>query len=228
MEEGKTTHSTITLLVYTDLSCPFCYLGERVLERLAQRWALELEWRPFEVHPELAPGGVELTEAGKERMAMMWRRVLWHAAALKVPMNLPEAIPNTSRGLAALLAAQAFDAEAASALRQALYEAVFIHGRNISAPADLVDIAKEALGQESPLLEPITTAVCQDSPDEALAKAQQEAKAAVVMGVPTIRVMVDGQERLDRRMMGAQPEEIFEKLFEDLQIPRVDTGAQAP
>ena len=76
MEEGKTTHSTITLLVYTDLSCPFCYLGERVLERLAQRW--DDDWLELSL-PTMKPGRnkVNCTVPANDGSGYYWFSRLW-------------------------------------------------------------------------------------------------------------------------------------------------------
>ncbi len=47
---------------YADLICPWCYIGKRRLARaLAERprVQVELRWQPFQLNPDMAPGGME-------------------------------------------------------------------------------------------------------------------------------------------------------------------------
>ena len=47
--------------VYSDVVCPWCYIGEKRLSRaLAARPDLEAEvrWRPFQLQPDMPEGGV--------------------------------------------------------------------------------------------------------------------------------------------------------------------------
>ncbi|TWA81349.1 putative DsbA family dithiol-disulfide isomerase [Azospirillum brasilense] len=47
---------------YADLICPWCYIGKRRLARaLADRprVQVELRWQPFQLNPDMAPGGME-------------------------------------------------------------------------------------------------------------------------------------------------------------------------
>jgi predicted DsbA family dithiol-disulfide isomerase len=47
--------------VYADVVCPWCYVGERRLEKaLALRPGLEVErrWRPFQLQPGMPEGGI--------------------------------------------------------------------------------------------------------------------------------------------------------------------------
>ena len=47
--------------VYADVVCPWCYVGEKRLEKaLRERpeLAVERRWRPFQLQPEMPSGGV--------------------------------------------------------------------------------------------------------------------------------------------------------------------------
>ncbi len=207
------------LVMHTDLSCPFCYLGESVIDDLRGRWSFETLWVPFELHPEVPLQGVALTEARQERAAPLWRQVLGLAAALKVPFNPPSSFPNTRRALGAILAAQQTSEAAADALRRRIYRAMFVEGADIGDPDVVVALAAEVspIGQPE-VLKAVEAAARDFALDARLLELKNEGFDALVMGVPVFRPFVDGQERADRRVVGAQPAEIFEKVFEDLGV----------
>jgi predicted DsbA family dithiol-disulfide isomerase len=48
--------------IYSDLICPWCYIGKHRLERaLTERGRLPLErrWQPYELNPDMGPGGID-------------------------------------------------------------------------------------------------------------------------------------------------------------------------
>ena len=48
--------------IYSDLICPWCYIGKHRLERaLTERKRLPLErrWQPYELNPDMAVGGID-------------------------------------------------------------------------------------------------------------------------------------------------------------------------
>ena len=51
------TDSPIRLEVFSDYTCPWCYVGwarlEKALARLPDDIDVQVEWRPFEIHPEV-------------------------------------------------------------------------------------------------------------------------------------------------------------------------------
>ncbi|MBS0376281.1 MAG: DsbA family oxidoreductase [Proteobacteria bacterium] len=52
----------LTVDVYSDLVCPWCFLGKRRLaaaRRSLPRLAVDVRWRPFELNPDLAAGGMD-------------------------------------------------------------------------------------------------------------------------------------------------------------------------
>lgn len=51
----------LTVEVYSDAICPWCFVGKRRLERairaIGKRAAVEVVWRPFELNPRMPPEG---------------------------------------------------------------------------------------------------------------------------------------------------------------------------
>ena len=46
--------------MYSDYICPFCYLGEAIIEKLKSRFDIEMEHIGIEIHPETPEEGVDL------------------------------------------------------------------------------------------------------------------------------------------------------------------------
>ena len=49
---------TLKVIVYSDYICPFCYIGFHRIEKLKEKYPLEIEWKPFELHPEIPREGI--------------------------------------------------------------------------------------------------------------------------------------------------------------------------
>ena len=50
----------IKIKMYSDYICPFCYLGEAIIEKLKNRFDIEMEHIGIEIHPETPEEGVDL------------------------------------------------------------------------------------------------------------------------------------------------------------------------
>ena len=45
------------MTVFSDYICPFCFIGARLAERLADELPIRPVWKGFEIHPETPPEG---------------------------------------------------------------------------------------------------------------------------------------------------------------------------
>ena len=45
----------IKIQVWTDFVCPFCLLGEAIIEKAIEGLEVEIEWMPFELRPYPTP-----------------------------------------------------------------------------------------------------------------------------------------------------------------------------
>ena len=50
----------IKIKMYSDYICPFCYLGEAIIEKFKSRFDIEMEHIGIEIHPETPEEGVDL------------------------------------------------------------------------------------------------------------------------------------------------------------------------
>ena len=120
--------------------------------------------------------------------------------------------------MAANTALATHDGEAARELRRALFAACYVQGLPISTQAEVLEIGRPLLSDAH--LEVIRAATTGQRPAQLIQESKQAGFEALVSGVPVIRFFCDGTERKDLRVMGAQPEEIFERIFEAIEVPR--------
>src|SRR5260370_28194132 len=52
--------NTLEIIAYSDYVCPWCYIGHLRIERLRREFAVDVQWRPFELHPETPRSGAQL------------------------------------------------------------------------------------------------------------------------------------------------------------------------
>ena len=80
--------------VWSDYVCPFCYLEEPVLNRIAEEYGelVRIDWRPFELRPKpvptLEPNGTYLRE--------IWARAVYPMAMERgMSLRLPSLQPRS-------------------------------------------------------------------------------------------------------------------------------------
>ena len=48
------SQTKLKITAYSDYICPFCYIGYHRIEQLKKEYNIDVEWKPFEIHPETA------------------------------------------------------------------------------------------------------------------------------------------------------------------------------
>ena len=197
----------MTLDVYADIACPWCYIGEAHLRTaLSARpgLAVERRWRPFQLQPRMPPTGLgrdffARKFGGEAEMAAAFAHAAraGAAAGLRFDFDALAGAPNTSDAHRLVLLAGAYGRtwEAAGAL----FEAYFAHGRDLSDAGDLVAAAEAAgvPGADARAL------LGDDRYRDAVVASQAEAARLGIRGVPF--VVLDGRVGVS----GAQPPEAF-------------------
>ena len=125
---------------WADYICPWCYLATDRVRYLVERHGVEMQWRPFELHPEIPPEGGEAPALKRTRDTKTWLRDELAAAGLATRRRTTWS--NSRRALA--LSAWALDRDEWPALHDALYRAYWKDGRDIGDTAVLVDLATTA------------------------------------------------------------------------------------
>ena len=80
----------IKIQVWTDFVCPFCLLGESIIEKAIEGLNVELEWMPFELRPYPTP----TLKPEDEYLPRVWKASVYPMAErLGVPIQLPTVSP---------------------------------------------------------------------------------------------------------------------------------------
>ncbi len=198
--------------VYADVVCPWCWIGERRLQRaLSSRPDLDvtIAWRPFQLDPTVPQSGrdwqeiVEQKFGGAARATEMFAQVAKAAVADGVAFRFDRITraPNTVRAHALLLHAASGGRQ--WQLAEALFTAYFHDGRDIGAVATLRELG-ESHGLDG---DGIETLLHDGRYDIDVQQSQREAARLGVRGVPF--VVVDNRFGIS----GAQPEAIFRQAI---------------
>lgn len=206
--------------VYADIACPWCYVGERRLEKALKAFPdlqIDWHWHAFQLQPQMPTRGVEWQSFIVQKFGGTGQRDSAFAHVIESGrldsitfdfVKMPVA-PNTVNAHRLVLLAQAKGA--GRAVVEALFKAYFSDAQDITDPLILESIgAAHGLADVSAMLE--SDLYVTDVRD-----AQLEASRLGVTGVPFI--VFDGRYALS----GAQPLEVFERAMQtamDAQPPK--------
>ena len=130
--------STITITVYADFNCPFCYaLNERLQVHAGD---FKIRWRAVQHIPNAGsttPDFQEQTQLTAEVASVRKR-------APEVQIITPERRPNTAAASRLLTAAQSRGLPGADNLQLLIFRALWRDGRNIADPTVLDELVTEA------------------------------------------------------------------------------------
>jgi predicted DsbA family dithiol-disulfide isomerase len=147
-QSAKTDVRTVAVEVFADLICPWCYIGKRRLD-MAFETRPDVRpsyvWRTFLLNPTMPAEGMERTAYLSAKFGNSAAAVYGRIAAAGLDSGIEfrfDSISRTpdSRPAHRLLIAAGPDS---AELSEAIYNAYFVEGRDISAPQVLENIAIE-------------------------------------------------------------------------------------
>ena len=133
-------------MVWSDYLCPWCYLG-RDRTALLEQLGIAVTPLPYDLHPELPAAGRRVSPTG--RLADVHARIASECAAVGLPFNPPEHIPNTRLALRAAEIVRAVDPAMFAKLDAALFVAVFVDGVDVGDAEALAGVVSTA-GADGP------------------------------------------------------------------------------
>jgi 2-hydroxychromene-2-carboxylate isomerase len=162
---------------YFEFSSPYGFIASQLADALEQRIGRPLAWHPFLLGPVFKMTGsaplVEIPLKGAYSMRDFARSARWHGVAYAHPPKFPI---GTVAALRAFYWANGRDAAQAKRLAQALYRAYFVEGRDIGAPATILDVAHEVGLDRAALAAALEDPALKE-------RAKQEVDAAISRGV---------------------------------------------
>lgn len=188
-------HVSVTLRLYTDFVCPFCFIAEEsTVPALLRDYDIELDWHGFELHPGTPKGGVPLTSLfpGAHLPSLHERTRRFGADFGLAEFDPPNVLKNSRRALAMAEFARAQGQ--LESYRRTAFDAHWRRHQDLEADADLKRLAID-VG-----LDPDAALAAADDASY-LAQVDEKQSAARAEGISGIPTFVFG----DLRVVGCQP-----------------------
>jgi predicted DsbA family dithiol-disulfide isomerase len=205
----------ITLDLFSDPICPWCYIGKTHLFRALEAAGdnpFVLTWHPFQLNPDMPPEGMDRRAylegkfGGKQAAIRAYAPIAETAEAMGLKLNL-EAITRTPNTLDAHRMIHWAGLEhKQTPMAQALFEAYFVKGEDIGDHDALVEIGTRA-GLEADMT---TRLLAGDADAGAIRERDAHARARGISAVPTF--IIANQHVVP----GAQPPELWAQVIAEL------------
>lgn len=170
------------------------------VERLQREYSVDVVWEPFELHPDIPPDGIPMTERMRQMRAASTERLRALAAEAGIVIRPLSLIPNSRLALEAAEFARAagfFDA-----FHRALFAALFTNDENIGDARLLVRLAEELGMNGGAMQTALTERRHRRRVDEKIVWARERG----ISGTPTFVF----DDRFD--VVGAQEYAVFESI----------------
>lgn len=199
-----TEANSITLDVVSDVVCPWCFIGQKRLDKAiaASGVDVHINWRPFQLDPTIPPEGKDRHEymlgkfGSEERIHEIHARIepLGAAEGISFAFDAIKIAPNTLDAHRLIRWAGASGEDVQNRLVRRLFQLNFEEGANIGDHAVLIEAAREA-GMDAAVVE---TLLPSDADAEAVRHEIATASRMGVTGVPCF--LLEGKYAV----MGAQ------------------------
>ena len=198
----------LSIVVYSDVICPWCYVGKRRLEGAlggpGMPARISFSWRPYELNPDMPAEGMErqsyrARKFGAARSTELDRKMAetGREVGIQFAFDQMRRTPNTS--LAHRLVWEADRQNRQDAVVERLFRGYFEEGLDIGAPEVLERLAAES-GLEA---DGVQSALTGSDSLEAVTHLEQQGYRMGIQGVP---FFILSQKY---RVSGAQPPEFW-------------------
>ncbi len=203
--------------IFSDVVCPWCYIGKRRLDAVLQSPAgddVDVHWRPYQLYPGMPPGGL-LREAfllarnpGVEDLDALRARIPSRIRSearevgLEFDFAAMEYMPNT-RLAHRLLAAAGAQARVQHELAEVLFRYYFCEGRHVGDPDVLADAAVE-VGMDERAVRNLLAG------DEGIAELDRQLERGIELGVSGVPCFLLGGAFM---LPGAQTTDVIESFI---------------
>ncbi len=210
--------TAIRIEVYSDVICPWCYVGKRRLERALKAWngsvPVNIHWRPFQLNPAMPKNGMDRRQyletkfGGLEAARAIYDQVAVAGAAEHIPFAF-DRIARTPNTLAAhRLIWLAEHQGKQNELVEMLFRRYFVEGGDIGSIETLSQAAAQA-GLDHAATDTFL------SGEEGVGEVKEEEAAGHRLGIRGVPYFVfNGTSALS----GAQPPEQFVAVFHQLTV----------
>jgi predicted DsbA family dithiol-disulfide isomerase len=196
------SQAKLKVIAYSDYICPFCYIGYHRIEQLKKKYDLDVEWRPFEIHPETPKEGALTDELPfpEGYLEAAFANVKRLADEDGIPLKFSDKLSNSH--LALSISEFARKKGKFDEFHELVLDAYWLQGKDIGDKELLLDLA-ESIGLNKKQVEAYLET---DEPRNVLQKSLKEIRSHGINGVPAF--IID-----DKLIFGAQPYEVFDRVI---------------
>ncbi len=209
--------------IYSDVVCPWCYVGKRRLERALTEFggAARIAWRPFQLNPTMPKDGMDRTAYLEAKFGSLdsFRQLEEHVQAAGASEGIAFAFENITRTPNTFAAHRLiWFAErdgCQDAVVNSLFRGYFEEGADIGSSATLVQLAARA-GLHGEIVERFLRS------DEGTAEVKAEEATGHALGIRGVPYfLVNGTYAIS----GAQPVETFVSALKRVAVDHTERKA---
>ena len=193
----------LEVVVYSDYVCPFCYIGYHRIEKLKEQYDLNIEWKPFELHPETPKEGFPIEKLPFPREAFEIFLANVKKLADEDGLTIRSGGIMSNSRLALYISEYARKKGLFNQFHEIIMKKYWIEGKDIGNLSLLLELAESIGLNRDEILKFIET----DEPAKILKVAMAELQNYMINGVPTFII---GDSKI---VIGAQPYEYFERVI---------------
>ena len=211
----------LTIDIYSDVICPWCYVGKRRLERALQQWdnavPVKISWRPFQLNPTMPQQGMDRRQylAAKFGSAEAAQSIYGQVSTAGAEEGIPFAFekiartPNTFAAHRLICFAESHGKQ--DEVVETLFRQYFLEGADIGN----VEILSQAAASAGFDRAAIGAFLASDEGVEAVKAEEAAGRRLGIRGVPYF--VLNGTHALS----GAQPPEQFVAMFRQIEAGSV-------
>ena len=217
---------TLKVDFVSDVSCPWCAIGlwslEKALDRVRDELAVDLHFQPFELNPQMPPGGQAIEEhlmekygAAPEQSARTREaiRSRGEAVGFEFRMDRRSRIYNTFDAHRLLHWAEGEGRQ--RELKRALFRAYFTDGESPESHEVLLRLVRE-VGLDAERARQILAS------DEFAAEVREREQFYLSQDIHSVPAVILDDRHL---ISGGQPPEVFEQVLRQIAAQRTDKAA---
>lgn len=208
------TDRGLTIEIYSDVVCPWCYIGKRRLERALDQLngaaQTRITWRPFQLNPTMPKEGVDRTAYLEAKFGSLdaFRELEEHVLAAGATERIPFAFEKIARTSNTFMAHRliwyAEQQGRQDSVVESLFRGYFVEGADIGMPSTLVQLADRS-GLSGEAVEPFLQS------DEGIEEVKAEEVAGHRLGIRGVPYFVlNGASGIS----GAQPVDVLVSAIE--------------
>lgn len=212
----------LTVEVYSDVICPWCYVGKRRLERALRQVGnavrIQVAWRPFQLNPTMPQDGMDRTAyleakfGSLDTFTEMEQRLLEVGGSEQIPFAFEKIVRTPNTFLAHRLIWHAGQQDCQDAVVDQLFKGYFEEGLDIGSTTVLAQLSERAGLKADQFL----------TSEEGVAEVKAEESVGHQLGIRGVPYFV-----LDKTygMSGAQSVEVFVATLEKVRPDPTAAGS---